>query len=108
MIDQDNDLRPWVPEGAREFREGDRVRVRLSGECRARFTGIRGDTWGHSAIEDGAVGIVGIDPFFRNPTTPSHAIKVLFDPPLIDWPNWVRLHGMGYAPSELELLEAAQ
>lgn len=60
MIDESVDTLP-ANLRPREFKVGDRVRVRLSAECR-RFNGRRlpGDTWlfGHSDACDGLVGVV--------------------------------------------------
>lgn len=46
----------WEPAGL-ELSDGDRVRVRLSGECRGRF-GARGPLFPHLEAEDGLTGTV--------------------------------------------------
>lgn len=87
------------------FRVGDRVRVRLNGECQAPWTST---VPGHDDAEDGMVGrVVHMPSHLRtNPDVESHSVGVAFDGPgiVIDGAWW---WGSAYAPEELELLPQA-
>lgn len=119
MIDlTDRDLdRPWVPENARPFVVGDRVRVRLSAECRKRvlvrsvITGkvVNGRGVGHRVESDGQIGTV-IDwlPLFGPPKKRTHNILVRYDHPIPLGGSQFSENGGGFAAIELELIEAVR
>ena|SRR5450755_1968554 len=102
MTDQDPNA-PWVPENARPFLVGDRVRVRLSGECRHPKWKENGKVKrGHVAEEDGRVG--RIEFFFQGvPSDGGHLMFVLYDE-AIRWHEY-SVVGTGYAAIELEHLD---
>ena len=105
MLEMPSDLdRPWEPW---TFKVGDRVRVRLSGECRwARFSKALGD--GHLPVEDGLEGEI-VDWPEGWPRGGGHDLAVWFDSPplLVDPDTGVPgyLTRASYAAIELELLE---
>lgn len=112
MIDADLD-RPWVPSGVREFRAGDKVRIRTSSECQTTFKiRHRGGTGGkdlitHNPQEYGRDGTIadswlGLVPHYRD----NHTILVVYDAPFA-FEDADICAGI-YAPSELELLEPAE
>jgi hypothetical protein len=108
VIDHETEPRFWTPATLPRFKVGDRVRVRLSAECRAngrfvsaatgqiRMEGIRG----HLTVEDGRSGtVVAI-------VAGTHPLKVELDEPLPLNPlTGNRLRFSRYAPIELEPLE---
>lgn len=106
---------PWVPA------EGDRVRVRISGECRATLaydTGRDGllsevfvDRLGHSPTEDGAVGeVIIVEQWFDSGDSAhdTHRFMVEFDEPVavdvVDHPQTCHY----FAACELIPLEATR
>jgi hypothetical protein len=103
-----DDLRPWVPPGAREFQVGDRVKVRLSGECRLTFRRQRmqsGQIFAsgvtHEREADQQTGIIKECETFDD----GHSLHVRFDEEIETPDGYLVL--AWYAPSELDLLEAA-
>jgi hypothetical protein len=107
-----DDLRPYEPPGAPRFAIGDRVRVRLSGECRALFRRYShlGETYHsetpartHFEQEDGQTGAVIERPAARKRSNQGHDVLVEFDVPL-DVPGSLMV-AHGYAAAELEPLE---
>ncbi len=110
MIEEQDDLRPWEPEG-RRLTVGTRVRVRLSQECRiggylrqyetARVLRELGQ--GHIPETDGAVGrIIEKPPYVI--VGPSHPYCVLFDEP-VQTQGSGKLRGGNFAGAELEILD---
>lgn len=95
---------PWLPEGARVPQPGDRVRVRLSGECRVRFAlrdgagEPQGSQAGHFAVEDGKTGVV-----MRMIDYPHHQYVVALDVPTVC--AGMMIESIGYCAHELELLD---
>lgn len=97
----------WQPAGLPQFKKGDRVRIRLSAECR--LTGPKdspaGDLGlvGHHGEEDGRSGVV-VDSWIPNPHVDAqgHPYRVRRDGPLIDGYR----AGL-YAASELILLDVS-
>lgn len=109
------------------FKAGDRVRVRLSGECRVpiwpkSWGASNGEQWMHSSFgESYANGLTGVvaDPFDQYPfideeliaeavayyVEHGHPYDVIFDEPIF-FQNIVN-HGGMFAAVELELLEAS-
>ena len=108
-----DDLRPWVPEGARQFQVGDRVRVRLSGECNVRSRGI--SEWtneyfgpvilGHPKVFNGLFGVVVAD-YSPDKPIPGHPVAVEFDHEVVL--GLGLCVGSRFAPNELELLAPAE
>ena len=101
---------PWVPV------EGQRVRVRLSGECRATMAYWKttaDDPWssdetlkavGHDPREDGAVGEVSLDDGPDEPTNTfdAHRFLVYFDQPVCVTEANCAQASVFYAAAELE------
>jgi hypothetical protein len=101
----DRPIEPWRP------KVGDRVRVRLNGECRVTFTAYGANDLiprysrhdGHHIAEDGQHGTVQLWP---SPiaSCASHPYFVRFDSPIPMDDSDGRLHGSIYAACELEAL----
>lgn len=97
---------PWCP------LIGQRVRIRVSQECRVRPTddspqGLLGDL-GHGAWEDGLTGIIGDtegDPIEEELVRQGHRFLVWWDRPQPY--AGVMTHGATYAATELEPLDPA-
>lgn len=100
--DLDQPWEPWQP------KVGDRVRVRLNGECHRRYhvmslLGTHSDVrYGHVPEEDGRIGTVAIGP--GRPSEPSHRFAVVYDVPMFS--DGLPIVGGAYAAIELELIEA--
>lgn len=99
---------PWVPASARPFRVGDRVRIRLSGECRRHplpesLYG-RLDIVGHHPNEDGLTGTVAM---FLEPIADGHMVYVGTDDTFDIGSGKETRRWISYAASELELLTPA-
>lgn len=95
-IAERDDLRPYWPG---TFKVGDRVRVRLSGECP--FMRGEGEIV-HAPEEDGVTGTVDR---VTCPFTPGHPIDVIFDTSYrLNGQTWV---GGCFAAAELEPLGGA-
>jgi len=95
VIDQHDPHAPWIPEGARPFMVGDRVRVRLSRECpfcQRDADGLLDHT--------GKVLTVHED----YPEYPGHHYRVVLDKMAIV--NGVAIFGGLTSAIELELLDA--
>ena len=114
MTTDTNDLAPWVPAGAWVPKVGERVVIRLSGECDhpavpgsvSAMTGLSL----HFPERDGAEGMVA--EIRIDPTTPGHCYGVKFKTPRLLWiggqlVRYIRCWGEFYALAELERLEPA-
>lgn len=103
---------PWRPEGMRDFVAGDRVRVRLSGECRATWmsysliTNLPTGPKAHHPLEEGRTGKVLRRPFGHPAQREDHPHFVWYDDPMSTGEGL--MVGGSYAPNELELLEATR
>lgn len=102
----------WVPETARPFVVGDRVRVRLSGECTTNGrqynsrTGEIGISYQrHIPEEDGKTGTVIERPSYMAPAQ-RHYVSVEFDA-VFSAGGFKRIVAATYAPAELELIQEA-
>lgn len=106
MIDEKDLDQPWIPEGAWMPRIGERVRVRLSGECRHQWGEGYCDPDGHFDFEDGLTGTV-ISPDGR-PHHAGHPIWVGWDTAhRVSLPQGnLLLMGCPYALAELEPVDA--
>ena len=99
-VDLDAPWQPWTPQ------VGDRVRISVSGECRASNQpdsplSRAGVTTGHAPEEDGMTGtVVGVSNDHRRER---HPYRVWFDRQVFVGGSWC--NGDYYAPAELELLE---
>ena len=92
---------PWEP---RTFKVGDRVRIRLSGECRGRFRRIAtGEKIQHRRCSDGCVGRV-VDVQRHH----DHPYKIRIDPPIYDPDRGTYYNGGPFAAIELEPMEATR
>ncbi len=110
MLNIDDDLHPWQPASAPTFQIGDRVRIRLSSECRALFRHfvpgsdaiLRRGIFAHLPQEENRIGTIIPRVLDRIPTNDTHCYLVRFDVPILLGRSRILSHG--YAASELELL----
>ena len=103
-MDESDDLRPWVPPGVRPFKIGDRVRVRLSGECRLPQNVTTHGYVEHYPEQNGMEGVV-IDNVGWPSADPAHTYLVKLPP--VDFGSW-GVGGGTFAAIELELVERKQ
>lgn len=93
----------WEPPGMWKPKVGDRVRIRLSAECRVSphpdSTYARAGLPGHLAWEDGRTGEVTTFPLHESLVTQGHRYTVLWDAPRTV--NGERVDGGCYAACEL-------
>ena len=107
-IESDLD-RPWVPSNLPTFRVGDRVRVRLSGECRVSagentFQGKHG-IYGHFPEMDGQIGRI-VEIHAGDDCISGHPYEVNIDKPLtLSVDRKRRYYSDDFAAIELDLLE---